>query len=385
MVGFLDKVITIKQCDEFFQLQKVPGSNFFPSSLFSSNILLNATFYICNFEGWSACLIQDTTLVKDYIEKYNFCIEVNGSDAYITIWCWKPRHALVGGPQQAGHWGKGSAKEACRGDREICELFKAVHAPISKGCFDEWGQITLVSHLGDICEDSVGSPMEVEMQGSQQLLPQPHWVPATHLQLAIPSPASPLNVALRWVQSMLASSSLSSSRASSAACHSHGSGKHDFHRCSASPDCSRAKPKDQVPGSRAAFIEELRDLGGQYSGIANVWASKKPLSWNAVYLDVGYLLVPDIGAQACLRYWAACSQDSSTMSEILFKAVTHGTPFSISIKVEDFGKFKPEEVLDTDTDHLVGKPMCVMEPPFAYMPPRALKAYYLSCINDIIW
>ena len=93
------------------------------------------------------------------------------------------------------------------------------------------------------------------------------------------------------------------------------------------------------------------------------------------YLEVGYLLVPDKRAQALLCYWAACSRDTPTMDDILFKAISHGIPFSIGIKVEDFGRLKPEEV--SNTDHIVGKPTCIMEPPFAYTTPGALRAYYM--------
>ena len=50
--------------------------------------------------------------------------------------------------------------------------------------------------------------------------------------------------------------------------------------------------------------------------------------------------------------------------------------------MEEFSRFKLEEV--SDTDRLVGKPSSALEPPFAYMAQGALKAYYMSCINDII-
>jgi len=70
------------------------------------------------------------------------------------------------------------------------------------------------------------------------------------------------------------------------------------------------------------------------------------------------------------------------MSNVLLKAIAHRITFGIGVKVEDFSRFKPEEV--SDTDRLVGKPNCVVEPSFAYMAPGTLKAYYMSCVNDII-
>jgi len=106
------------------------------------------------------------------------------------------------------------------------------------------------------------------------------------------------------------------------------------------------------------------------------------LSWNADYLEVGYLLLPDVQAQARLRFWAACSRDVPTMSDLLLKAVCHGLPFSVGIKVEDFGRFKPEDV--SDTDRLVGKLTSAVEAPFAYTAQGALRAYYMSHVNDII-
>ena len=70
------------------------------------------------------------------------------------------------------------------------------------------------------------------------------------------------------------------------------------------------------------------------------------------------------------------------MSDILSKAVAQGIPFGIGVKVEDFERFKPGEV--SDMDRLVGKPTCVIEPPFVYTTPGALRAYYMSRVNDII-
>jgi len=70
------------------------------------------------------------------------------------------------------------------------------------------------------------------------------------------------------------------------------------------------------------------------------------------------------------------------MSALLFKAVSQGLPFSIGVKVEDFSRFRPEDV--SDTDHLVGKPMSAVEAPFAYTAQGALRAYYLSRVNNII-
>jgi len=70
------------------------------------------------------------------------------------------------------------------------------------------------------------------------------------------------------------------------------------------------------------------------------------------------------------------------MEAILFKAIHFGIPFAISVKVKDFHQFKPEDV--SDMDRLVGKPTCSTEPPFVCMAQGALKAYYMSCVNDVI-
>ncbi|EDR04305.1 uncharacterized protein LACBIDRAFT_330818 [Laccaria bicolor S238N-H82] len=328
MVGFQDDITTIKQYNEFFQLKHTPNSRL---SLSFSDIPPDAVVYICDFEGWSTRLIMDASLIGDYLARYHSCIKTDENTSYVTIWHWKPCHSLTRGTQCAGQWGAGFSQEARRGDWEICELFKAVHAPIGKAHFDECGRITLVSRLGDVYEGKTGSPMDTESQHNQQVLPRPSWVPATHPQLAVPVPTSPLNMASRWVQSMIAPLSLPRSRASSAACHSRSSGDHDFHRCSASPEHSQAEPKDQLPEWRASYIKELCTLGGQYANDAAIWASKKPLSWNLDYLDIGYLLLPDLRVQAHLCYWAACLQDASTLARILFKAVTHGIPFGIGV------------------------------------------------------
>ena len=123
-------------------------------------------------------------------------------------------------------------------------------------------------------------------------------------------------------------------------------------------------------------------MGDEYAVREAMWTNKKPLNWNLDFLEVGFLLVPDPKSQVRLRYWAACSTDSSSMAAILFKAIRFGIPFAIGVKVEDFGRFKPEDV--SDMDRLVGKPTCNTEPPFLYTAQGALKAYYMSRVNDVI-
>jgi len=100
------------------------------------------------------------------------------------------------------------------------------------------------------------------------------------------------------------------------------------------------------------------------------------------FLEVGYLLIGTESAQARLRYWVACSPDYSTLPALLDKVIRWGIPFKIGVKVEDFGRFRPEDV--SDTDWLVGKPSSTVEPPFAYTAQGALKAYYMSHINNVI-
>lgn len=233
MVGFKDDIDTIRRYDEFFQLRRKPDHIASPSL---SDVPPGATVYICDFEEWSARLLTDSSLIDDYLGRYHFCIERDGTDAYVTIWRWKPQLSNVGSNQRAGQWGAGSSKESCRGDREIRELFKARHAPTGKARFDERGRVTLVSRLGDVCDDDTGSPMETEAHEGERLLPRPQWVPASHPRLTVPTPASPLSAASHWVRSMSASSDFSSSRASSAARNSRGSGERDSLRRSASPD-----------------------------------------------------------------------------------------------------------------------------------------------------
>ena len=97
---------------------------------------------------------------------------------------------------------------------------------------------------------------------------------------------------------------------------------------------------------------------------------------------MGYLLIGDESAQVRLQYWAACSLDCSSLPALLYKAVRWGIPFKIGVKVEDFGRFKPEDV--SDTDRLVGKLSSAVEPPFTYMAQGALKVYYMSRVNNII-
>ena len=173
-----------------------------------------------------------------------------------------------------------------------------------------WHGLDHLSHLSDECEEVVGSPVTEEVQDEQRLLPRLHWVPMSHPQLTVPNLASPFNIASRWAQSMSASLSHPSSRASSAAWHSCNSGECNFHMHSASPNCHQIGSNKYLPEGQAVYIEELHHFGSQYAGRTSPWASKKLLSWNPDYLEAGYLLVPDKRAQAHLCFWAACSQEA---------------------------------------------------------------------------
>lgn len=136
MMGFQDDIKTIKQYNEFFQLRHTPDHTSSPSF---SNIPLNVMVYICDFEGWSTCLLTEATLVEDYANRYHFCVETDEADTYVTIWCWKLQCLDAGEDHRTGQWGTGSSIEGRRGDCKIHELFKAVHAPTGTACFDEWG------------------------------------------------------------------------------------------------------------------------------------------------------------------------------------------------------------------------------------------------------
>ena len=379
MAGFQDDIETIGLYDEFFQRRRAPDHTTSPAH---SEIPPDAVVYICDFEGWSARLITDPDLIQDYADAYHFSIEIDGRDAYVTMWRWKPRRLGSGRALKAGQWGAGISMEARRSDREIRELFKSVHAPKGKIQFDEDGRVALVSRLGDVCDDYQGSPMTTEPSEPQAPLPRPHWVASSHPQLPVPQLSFPAPVVSRWAQAMSATPSQSSSRGSSMARHSRGSADRNSRRHSASPQRGHRHQSTTMPRQRAVFLEDLRELVGQYSGGDAPWASRKPLRWNVDFLEVGYLLIPDVRAQARLRYWAACSPDATSMGSLLTKAVCHGLPFSIGVKVEDFGRFKPEEV--SDTDRVVGKPTTAVEAPFAYTAQGALRAYYMSRINDII-
>jgi len=291
MLGFQDDIDTIRRYDEFFQLRRAPDHITSPAH---SDIPPNTVVYICDFDGWSARLLTDPVLIRDYADKYHLSIEVDDRDAYVTIWRWKPRRMDAVNSQRAGVLGSGLSMEVRRSDREIHELFKSVHAPTGKRQFDEWGRITLVSRLSDECVNDQGSPMIAEPDELQVPLPRPHWVSSSHPQLSIPRSASPAIVASRWVQAMSASLSHSGSRASSVPRHSRSSGDRDSHRRSASPQRSLPRPTDTMPNHQAVFVDTLRDIAGQYPSTVSPWASKKPLSWNADYLEVGYLLLPDV-------------------------------------------------------------------------------------------
>jgi len=129
-------------------------------------------------------------------------------------------------------------------------------------------------------------------------------------------------------------------------------------------------------------MDELWKLGQEFKVTNLPWTSKKLLTWNKDFLEVGYLLFGYDGAQARLCYWVNCSSNCSSFAVLLYKAVQWGIPFKIGVKVEDFHRFKPENV--SDTDCLVGKPSSAVEPSFTYMAQGALKAHYTSHINDII-
>ena len=383
MIGFQDEIEEIKKYDDFFQLRQNPATM---SSPHFDDIPARAKVYICDFEGWKGRLLVDEDSVRDYVSRYHFTIDEGSPDLTVTIWRWRPRVQNTGCDQRAGQEGSGATRETRRGDREIREIFKGVYSPPLGKHFDELGRMPFLDRLDDGPAANFDNDAASTMDESPDLLPRPHWAPASYPQLSIPRPSSPLSLDSQWLRSMATVTAREAlSRDSSAGTRqSHerqGRGLLTRRR-SASPISSSSRSTVSLPPQRARFVEELRGLGQRFDIIAPPWTSKKPLFWNPDFLEVGYLLIGNEGAQARLRYWAACSPDCSTLSALLYKAIRWGLPFKIGVKVEDFSRFKPEEV--SDTDRLVGKPSSALEPPFAYTAQGALKAYYMSRINDII-
>ena len=252
--------------------------------------------------------------------------------------------------------------------------------------FDELGRMSFLARLGDEQAVNLDGDATSVMGDAQDLLPRPLWAPASYPQLFVPRPSSPLSSDSKWVQSMVAGHSNEHISGDSflQARLPHGRRGRDLlgRRRSASPIRSSSRSTTSLPLQRARFVDDLRQLGQEFEVINPPWTSKKPLVWNADFLGVGYLLIGDDSAQARLRYWAACSPDGSSLPVLLYKAIRWGLPFKVGVKVEDFHKFKPEDV--SDTDRVVGKPSSAVEPPFVYTAQGALKAYYTSRVNDII-
>ena len=383
MIGFQGELEVIKTYDDFFQLRQDPGNM---SSPVFADISSSAKVYICDFEGWKSRLLVDADAIRDYSIRYHFTIDESTPETTVTIWRWRPRLTDRDYNQRAGLESMGSTRETRRGDREIREIFKSVYGPPPGKHFDELGLMPFLDRLDDVrMADLEGNTPSI-VSSSQDLLPRLHWAPASYPQLPVPRPSSPVSFDSTWVRSMATvTSGESFSRESSVGTRlSRDRRERDAlgRRRSASPIRSSSLAAVSLPMQRAHFVDELRRLGQEFEVINPPWTSKKSLSWNRDFLEVGYLLVEDEGAQARLRYWASCSPDCSSLSELLFKAVRWGLPFKIGVKVEDFGRFKPEDV--SDTDRLVGKPSLAVEPPFAYTAQGALKAYYMSRVNDII-
>ena len=219
----------------------------------------------------------------------------------------------------------------------------------------------------------------------QDLLPRPYWAPASYPRLCVPRPSSPLSSDSRWIQSMAAAASSGPpSRSFSIQMHvprSQRGGDLLGHRRSASPVRSSSHSATSLLPQQARFVDKLQRMGQEFVIIDPLWTSKKLLAWNEDFIEVGYMLIGDEGAQAHLRYWASCSPDCLSLSDLLYKAIRWGLPFKVGVKVEDFRRFKPEDV--SNTDRMVGKPSSAVEPPFAYTAQGTLKAYYMSHVNDI--
>ena len=382
MIGFQDEIDVIKTYDNFFQLRYDPYNM---SSPCFTDIPSSAKVYICDFEGWRGRLLIEEDTIRDYAERYHFTIDEGTPGTPVTMWRWQPRLTGANCEQRAGQEGTGSSREAQHGDREIREIYKGVYGPPPGKYFDELGQMSFLARLGDKRFTSSDEDATPTVDGLQDPLPRPHWAPASYPQLFVPRSSSPLASESKWVQSMAAVVSDSLSRESSV----HGRASRDRQgrdllgrRRSASPIRSSSRSSVSLPLQRARFVDELRVLGQEFEVVSAPWTSKKPLSWNDDFLEVGYLLFGDEGAQARLRYWASCSPDCSSLATLLYKGIRWGIPFKIGVKVEDFPRFRPENI--SDTDRLVGKPSSAVEPPFLYTAQGALKAYYMSRVNDII-
>lgn len=322
LLGFQNEIDVIRKYDDFFQLRQDPGSM---SSPFYADIPSDAKVYICDFEGWKGRLLVEAETIRDYTSHYHFTINEGSQDLAVTIWRWRPRVTDTGCDQRAGQEGVGFSRESRRGDREIREIFKGIYGPPVGKHFDELGRMSFLDRLDDgplAVSDPDAMPT---IEDSHDLLPRPHWAPASYPQLFVPRPSSPLSLGSTWVQSMVAIASTGPiSRESSISTRpSRDRRGRDLlgRRRSASPVHSSSRSTPSLPPQRAHFVDELRKLGQDFDVVSPPWTSKKPLSWNEDYLEVGYLLIGDECAQARLRYWATCSLDGSTVSALLYKAV----------------------------------------------------------------
>jgi len=160
-----------------------------------------------------------------------------------------------------GREGEGTTRESRCGDHEICEIFKGMYSPPVGKHFDELGWLSFEDRLSDRPPADPNVDAMSVVDSSQDLLPRPHWAPASYPQLPVPKPSSPLALDSNWVHSMTAAASGDSfSRESSINTQlPRAQQGNDLFGCkhSALPIRSSLHSTVSLPPQRARFIDEL--------------------------------------------------------------------------------------------------------------------------------
>jgi hypothetical protein len=158
-------------------------------------------------------------------------------------------------------------------------------------------------------------------------------------------------------------------------------------RRSRSPTIRSPLLKSMPPHQRPAEVFRIAygELAGKLTYTDLLFASIDTSMWNAQFLSVGYLHVPDWRVQVRLRFFANCVPTVRHINSILSIAIEHRLSFQIAIRVEDFHFFEAETISYIDqrllkTMYKTG----FTEPHFSYTSASAFINAYIGKVADVL-
>lgn len=344
----------------------------------------NSKFTVIDFEGWGRRFIHEDQAPL-YASQFHFTTSTDEDTGYpvVVFWRWKPREQI----SQRALLEKKETRYDVQDRRSklwhIRQVFTPELAPSPSRSFN------IIT----------GSPIHGDSASLEKRLAERAWDSASNRHTdgddmsldahseADPGEVRPLRerikgrVAYQQSQAFTARPSLSNMTTWKNFADRSRS------RRSRSPTARAPLLGSVPPHERPAqiFRNAYRELAGKLTYTDRLFTPVDTSAWNAQFLSLGYLHVPDWRVQVRLRFFANCVPSIRHVRAILTIALEHRLSFQVGIKFTDFHFFEATSL--SQIDQRLVKAMYkpgFSEPALSYALPSAFVNAYIGKMADIL-